>query len=163
ATGKELLKVAACDAGVGAVAFLPDGKSVLSGDREGAVRRWDVSTGKELERVGPPAGGGTPDQFTCLDWSPAGKRVVTGRGEGGGGACLGGGDREDGAPARPPDRRGLGGGVVARRQAGRLGGAARRHGPRLGPRHGRGVVPVRPGPQGWCEPGGVLARRQAAG
>jgi WD40 repeat protein len=82
ATGKQLLEVAACDAGVAAVAFTPDGKSVIDGDRDGAVRRWDAATGKELERFGLLRADLNRDGIPCLDWSPDGKRLVTGSEEG---------------------------------------------------------------------------------
>src|SRR5947209_7580225 len=40
------------------VAFMPDGKALLSVGRDGTVRQWDVATGKELRRFG------LPGQFT---------------------------------------------------------------------------------------------------
>ena len=46
--------------GASFVAFLPDGKTLLSAGGDATVRIWDVATGKELRRfsaVGAPAGG----------------------------------------------------------------------------------------------------------
>jgi WD40 repeat protein len=36
------------------VAFLPDGKALLSAGDDGTVRQWDLATGKELRRFGLP-------------------------------------------------------------------------------------------------------------
>ncbi len=56
-----------------AVAFSPDGKTVLTGSGQDAARLWDAATGKPL---------GTPlrhqDAVTSVAFSPDGKTVLTG-------------------------------------------------------------------------------------
>ena len=41
------------DAWAHSIAFSPDGKTLASGDTEGTVRLWDVSTGKMLRELIP--------------------------------------------------------------------------------------------------------------
>ena len=39
------------------VAFSPDGSTLASGSRDGSVKLWDVSAGREVVTVGPDHGG----------------------------------------------------------------------------------------------------------
>jgi WD40 repeat protein len=59
--------------GVRAVAFSPDGKTVLTGGQDGSARLWDVATGQPL---------GAPlkrlDNVGAVAFSPNGKSVLTG-------------------------------------------------------------------------------------
>src|SRR5438874_13701151 len=55
------------------VAFSPDGKILAAGSWDGAVRLWEVSTGKELHRFGEQQ---APVRSVAL--SPDGKMVASG-------------------------------------------------------------------------------------
>jgi WD40 repeat protein len=57
------------------VAFTPDGKRVLSGDRDGVVKLWEVSGGKELYSVKVVEG---TLGLTCMALSPDGQIFVVG-------------------------------------------------------------------------------------
>jgi WD40 repeat protein len=62
---------------VSALAFSPDSKALASGSWEGAVRLWEVRTGRELRRFT-----GHSDAVTCVAFSPDGKTLASGgRGE----------------------------------------------------------------------------------
>jgi WD40 repeat protein len=74
-----------------AVAFAPDGRSALSGSVDGTVRRWDLATGREVERlyVGPSSAktqaranpmGFVPkgDEVFSLAFSADGRRALSG-------------------------------------------------------------------------------------
>jgi eukaryotic-like serine/threonine-protein kinase len=67
-------------AGVWAVKFTPDGKSVLIGDTNGTVQLWNATTGERNgKRIGeplPPRSGGS-NNF-CLAFSPDGNSFLTG-------------------------------------------------------------------------------------
>ena len=56
-----------------AVAFSPDGKVLVSGGSDDAVRRWDVATGKLLRTL---AGHGKA--VNAVAWSPDGKLLASG-------------------------------------------------------------------------------------
>src|SRR5215472_13384043 len=58
---------------VEAIAFAPDGKTVASGGREGAIRFWDVRMGKEVLTLAGHKGGAW-----TLAFSPDGKSLVSG-------------------------------------------------------------------------------------
>lgn len=60
--------------GVNSVAFSPDGKTLASGDREGAIRFWDSTSWKQIFDSGPRDEGG----IESLAWSPNGKLVAGG-------------------------------------------------------------------------------------
>jgi RNA polymerase sigma factor (sigma-70 family) len=59
-------------AGVDAVAFLPDGRTLVSSGFDGTIRLWNGSTDKELRRVGGP-----PWLVVSFSLSPDGKTLVT--------------------------------------------------------------------------------------
>ena len=56
-----------------AVAYRPDGKAVLTGGEDGAVRVWDAADGRELA-----VGRGHEGRVPCTVFSPDGKAVLTG-------------------------------------------------------------------------------------
>jgi WD40 repeat protein/serine/threonine protein kinase/tetratricopeptide (TPR) repeat protein len=55
------------------VAWLPDGKELVSGDMSGAVRLWDVATGKEIR-----AFGGHTGRVSEVAVTPNGRKIVSG-------------------------------------------------------------------------------------
>jgi Tol biopolymer transport system component len=55
---------------VGALAFSPDGRKLLAGCSDGAVRRFDLRTGKQLAPLS-----GQSDGIVALGWSADGKRI----------------------------------------------------------------------------------------
>jgi RNA polymerase sigma factor (sigma-70 family) len=57
------------------VAFLPDGKQVLSAGEDGLARLWDVATGKEVRRFGTPYP--VPPLSLAVALSPDGKALAT--------------------------------------------------------------------------------------
>ena len=111
-----------------AVAFSPDGKTVLTGSDDGTARLWDAATGKP---IGPPLP--HQDAVNAVAFSPDGKTVLTGSWD----KTARLWDAATGTAHRPaPDasRRGLGRGVQPRRQD-RPHRERRRHGAALGRRH----------------------------
>jgi WD40 repeat protein len=49
--GERLLRMDAMP-GASGLAFLPDGRTAISGENDGAVIQWDLETGKEMRRFG---------------------------------------------------------------------------------------------------------------
>ncbi len=78
ADGKELPSLACPDADVYAIAFSPDGRTLVSGDAypNGVVRFWDLTAGKERKRLPARAHSGV----SALAFSPNGKTVACGHG-----------------------------------------------------------------------------------
>jgi WD40 repeat protein len=74
-TDKELhfLKWESQDSYVGAVAFSPDGKTLLTGSGDGRIRFWDVATGKMVRELP-----GRQEGIAGLFFTPDGKRIVSG-------------------------------------------------------------------------------------
>src|SRR5205085_2872001 len=72
-TGKDLRSFAGHKHNVHALAFAPDGRTLLSGGLDGTVRFWDPATGKELS-----AARGHEYGVTCVAFAPDGETVVTG-------------------------------------------------------------------------------------
>lgn len=79
ATGREVLFFSGHEEEVECAAFSPDGKRVISGDREGAIKLWDAETGRELHALGEGGGG----EVVCAAFSPDGTRAVSGDGKSG--------------------------------------------------------------------------------
>ena len=63
---------------IGPVAFSPDGKTLLTGDTGGAVRLWEVATGRERRRFEGHKRGGV----RCVAFSPGSRVVLSGSGDG---------------------------------------------------------------------------------
>src|SRR5262249_37045580 len=72
ATGQELFPLAESAAGVGSLAFNPDGSQVAGADQSGRAIVWDAANGKRLSelQVDPRPG--------CLTFSPDGRRLAAG-------------------------------------------------------------------------------------
>jgi len=56
-----------------AAAWSPDGKRIVSGDIEGLVKVWDVSTGQTIRSYR-----GHTNYVFAVAWSPDGQRIATG-------------------------------------------------------------------------------------
>jgi WD40 repeat protein len=63
--------------GVQDIALSPNGKTVVSGCRDGKVRLWDVKTGKVIKKWT-----GHTERMTSVCWSAGGNRVVSGSWDG---------------------------------------------------------------------------------
>src|SRR5262245_42673055 len=61
------------NAGLGALAFAPDGALLAGAGRDGRVSLWDATTGRLLRVLGRHEA-----EVTCLAFSPDGKLLVTG-------------------------------------------------------------------------------------
>jgi hypothetical protein len=59
------------EATVTVLAYSRDGRTLVSGSRDGSVRLWETATGRERSRINPGAGG-----VVALDLSPDGRRAV---------------------------------------------------------------------------------------
>ena len=65
------------------VSFSPDGQKLASGGGDGAVRLWDVKTGKHLRAlIARPGGVGTPVEWPryveSVSFSPEGQTLASG-------------------------------------------------------------------------------------
>jgi WD40 repeat protein/energy-coupling factor transporter ATP-binding protein EcfA2 len=60
-----------------AIAFSPDGQTVLTGSYDGTARLWELQTGKPLQVLT-----GHAEHVVCVAWSPDGARVATGSWDG---------------------------------------------------------------------------------
>jgi WD40 repeat protein len=68
---------------VGCVAVSPDGRRILSGDSSGALRLWDVDTGREYPRFDTPKEGEPPrGAVRCVLFAPDGREAVSGHADG---------------------------------------------------------------------------------
>jgi WD40 repeat protein/serine/threonine protein kinase len=70
ATGKEVQSFRGHRQIIRAVAFSPDGRTIVSGSHDGTVRLWDVATGKERRTLQ------TGDATASLAFSPDGKTLA---------------------------------------------------------------------------------------
>ena len=98
ATGE---KVARLKGAVLAVAFSPNGRSILTGSAYGMAWLWDAATGKEVATLEGHTG-----PVKAVAFSPDGARVLTGSWDNG--AVVGRGDGQGGRYARGPYRPNLG-------------------------------------------------------
>src|SRR5437868_4703297 len=60
------------DAAVGAVAWSPDGRYIVSGGNDFTVQVWDAATGKRLMKYSRYS-----DSVNTVAWSPDGKRIAS--------------------------------------------------------------------------------------
>ncbi|KAG2741189.1 WD40 repeat-like protein [Suillus brevipes Sb2] len=61
------------DGAVWSIALSPDGKKVVSGSNDGAVRLWDIDTCKVVKKWT-----GHTERVTFVCWSRDGRRVLSG-------------------------------------------------------------------------------------
>jgi WD40 repeat protein len=82
ATGKELLTLRGHSDAVGALAFAPDCKTLASGSNDGAVKLWDVATGRERATLLNPFFAGRPEKgrfrVESLAFTPDGRTLASG-------------------------------------------------------------------------------------
>jgi len=71
---QSLMSFIAHQSGVNSVALSPDGKRLVTGGDDKAVKIWDIATGKEL--VALP--GAHEDKVSCVAFSPDSKQIVSG-------------------------------------------------------------------------------------
>jgi WD40 repeat protein len=76
ATGKAVATLSGHTGGVGAVAFSPDGKLVLTGSADNTARLWEAATGKPVATLS-----GHTIGVRVVAFSPDGKLVLTGSGD----------------------------------------------------------------------------------
>jgi WD40 repeat protein len=74
-TGRVITRLQGHDEPVWGVAFLPDGRRVVSAGSDRTLRLWDVATGRELKRFDDH-----PGVVLCLAVSPNGRLALTGTG-----------------------------------------------------------------------------------
>ena len=74
ATGKPVSRLEGNAAAVYALAFTPDGKSVLTGGEDTTLRLYDAATGRPVRRFRPDGGA----RVHALAYPPDGRRVVVG-------------------------------------------------------------------------------------
>jgi WD40 repeat protein len=74
-TGNEIRMLVTGQGPMTAVAFAPDGRSVISGQQSGEVQRWDASTGAQLGAFAPAA-----EAVTSLVFAPDGHTLAGGTG-----------------------------------------------------------------------------------
>ena len=80
ASGKELRRFDAHAEWTGDLAFAPDGRTLVSSGRDGALRVWDVASGKRLKQLADPKHLLAGLAARGLARSPSGRWVVVGSG-----------------------------------------------------------------------------------
>jgi sugar lactone lactonase YvrE len=73
ATGKERLRLKGCTEPVTALAFHPNGKTLVSGDAKGVLKVWDTTTGRLLRTLDGKRG-----EVSAVAFSPDGEVLATG-------------------------------------------------------------------------------------
>ncbi len=63
--------------GIGAVAYSPDGRRVITGARDGSIQAWDASTGRELGALR-----GNGGDLYSVSFSPDGRYILAGNSDG---------------------------------------------------------------------------------
>jgi len=85
-TGQEVIQLAGHSAGVNQAAWSPDGRLIATGGKDGVLWLWEASSGEELSSIQVAASTGSSPASDlvvgCLVWSPDGKQLATGSGDG---------------------------------------------------------------------------------
>ncbi len=83
ATGRQAIALQGHTNTVDSVKFLPDGRYLLSASWDGTIRRWDLETGREVQRYNiPHEADSAPPRVYMIELMPNGQQFVSGSQDG---------------------------------------------------------------------------------